>query len=175
MKQEEIRKALSRKYPQGLVMIVALDEEGRPNAMPASWYMQTSIEPPMFAVSIAPERLTYELVEERKEFVLTLPPAEQKEDVLFCGLNSGEDSDKFEETELGTTEAAEIDTPIIEGSVACFECELAGRMDTGDHRIFSGEVVAAHVGKEREEKIYNFGQYGKKGSSAFKKVIEPEE
>lgn len=105
---------------------------------------------------------------------MAFPSASQKRDILFCGTKSGRDVDKFEETNLQTAPPAEIETPIIEDSVACFECESAGGFDTGDHRIFSGEVVAAHVGRPVTEKIYNFGRYGKRGESAFKKVIEPD-
>ena len=137
--------------------------------------MTISITPQRFGVSIAPQHWTHYLISNRKEFVLTFPSVGQEEDVLVCGINSGRDMDKFEETKLETIPSSKIDTPLIKDSVACFECLLKGKLNTGDHKIFAGEVVAAHDCEGKKEKIYNYGDYGKKGSSAFKKIIEPEE
>jgi len=45
MIRSSIEEAISRKYPEAVVMIVSCDEEGRANVMPAGWFMSTSGNP----------------------------------------------------------------------------------------------------------------------------------
>jgi len=153
-------------------MVVTLDEEGVPDAMPAGWCMFTSHDPTMMAVSIGFQRYTHELLENSKEFVLAFPGKSQKEDVLYCGTKSGREVNKFEETGLETAPPSQVEVPLIEDSVACFECKKRGSLDTGDHTIFSGELVAAHVSEENNEKIYNVGNWASEGAASFKTIDE---
>ena len=54
----------STKPPMTPVLIVSQNEEGKPNIMTAEWYMRTSIEPPMFAISIGNIRHTHTLLQQ---------------------------------------------------------------------------------------------------------------
>lgn len=173
MKKVDPEQAIDKKYPEWIVMVVTADEDGTPNAMPAGWCMFTSGDPTMMATSIGFERYTHNLLENSNNFVLAYPSKNQKEDVLYCGSHSGANVEKFEETDLEPVKASVVDAPLIEGSVACFECEKKGTLDTGDHTIFAGEVVAAHV-TEGTEKIYTVEGWGEMGSDGFKTVSEGE-
>jgi len=48
---------------------------------------------------------------------------------------------------------------VLKGAVANFECRLVNQMDTGDHTIFVGEVVAAHIEEEAPGRLVNFGDF----------------
>lgn len=172
MKEVSINEAISRKYPEWITMVVSTDDNGNPNAMPVGWCMFTSHEPRMMAVSIGFERYTHNLLENGKEFVVSFPSKQQKEEVLYCGNNSGSDVDKFSETDLETTPASKVETPLIKESVACFECKKRGTLKTGDHRIFSGEIVAAHVSEESKEKIYTVENWYERGAGGFRAINE---
>lgn len=126
----------------------------------------------MMAVSVAFERYSHELMEDSREFVLALPNLEQKEAVYYCGDNSGRDVDKFEETALETIPAEEVDVPLIENSVACYECRKIGSLDTGDHTIYAGEVVAAHVSEKFTGSIYTTEGWHREGPNRFKTIEE---
>lgn len=172
MKQVETRAAIDRKYPNWIFQLVTANRGGTPNAMPASWCTFSSAEPRIMAVSVAFERYTHKLMEETEDFVLAFPNKEQKEDVYYCGRNSGKNVDKFEKTDLEPTPAAEVNPPLIEDSVACYECEKRGAIVSGDHRIFTGEVVATHVSEEYTEKIYTTKGWHEKGAEGFKTLAE---
>lgn len=170
MKEVSLSEAINRKYPEGVTMVVAIDEDGTPNAMPAGWCMFTSGEPIMLAVSIGFKRYTHKLLKNSDEFVVTYPSEIQKEDVLYCGSISGADVNKFKKTNLKIVPASKLKTPLIEDSVVCFECKKRGSVDTGDHTIFIGEIVAAHISEKYSDKIYTFGQAELKTISELKKA-----
>jgi len=164
--------AIARKHPNWIFQVVTADGDGNPNAMPASWCTFCSGEPIMMAVSVAFERYTHQLMEESDDFVLAFPNKEQKEAVFYCGRNSGKDVDKFSQTGLKAIPSTEVKAPLIEDSVACFECKKSGSLISGDHTIFVGEVVAAHVSEKYSEKIYTTEGWHEKGAEGFKTIAE---
>ena len=172
MKQVEANVAIARKHPNWIFQVVTADKEGTPNAMPASWCTFCSAKPIMMAVSVAFERYTHKLMEESEEFILAFPNKEQKEAVFYCGRSSGKNVDKFEKTNLETTPAAKVNVPLIEDSVACFECKKSGSIVSGDHTLFIGEVVATHISEEYTEKIYTTEGWHEKGAEGFKTIAE---
>ncbi len=172
MKSVEPRIAIERKHPNWIFQVVTSDKEGVPNAMPASWVTFASAEPVMMAVSIAFERYTHKVLENSDDFVLAFPSKDQKEATFYCGKNSGANEDKFKNTNLTTVKAKEVNTPLIEDSVACFECKKRGSIDSGDHTIFVGEVVATHVSEKYTEKIYTTKGWHEKGAEGFKTIKE---
>jgi flavin reductase (DIM6/NTAB) family NADH-FMN oxidoreductase RutF len=168
MKRSEIDEAISRQYPEGVVMIISTDEKGRPNAMPAGWYMFTSSDPPMLAVSISPKRYTHELIQKTQEFVAAFPSKDQARIVDLCGSYNGGEVDKFDCFSIPTEPADIVKPPLIEGSVACLECEVVSSLTTGDHTIFVGRIVAGHVSARPTERLYNLGG---EGPERFRAVV----
>ena len=134
----EFRQACAR--PQRVSWAVA-QYEGRRSICPLGWTMNTSISPPMMAISVAPGRFTHGLIDGSGEFVLAWPGEDLAEETLFCGTHSGRDVDKLAETGLAVLPADHVAAPLIEDCVANLECRVRGRLTTGDHTIFAGEVV----------------------------------
>ena len=172
MNQVDPSIAVGRRFPESVVFIVAPDGDGPPNVMPAGWSMLTSNDPLMIAVSVGLPRHTHSLLEEADDFVVAFPSAAHKADIEFCGSNSGRDVDKIDESGLEVAAAAEISTPIIVDAAACFECLPAGALRTGDHRIFVGEIVAAHVSERYDERVKNLGRSYGGGTDRFKTLSE---
>ncbi|MFW5912339.1 MAG: flavin reductase family protein [Candidatus Hadarchaeota archaeon] len=170
MKKTSLDEAIEKKYPEKVALIVTKSKEGKINVMPAGWFMFTSHEPRMIAVSVGLKRHTHKLLNQGDEFVVTFPSRQQKKDLLYCGKNSGADVDKISETDLKTVPSAKLETPLIDESVACFECLKKNSTKTGDHTIFSGEIVAAHISER--EKIYTMENWHKKGIEGFKTISE---
>ena len=157
MKRVHPSEAIKKKYPEWIVLVVTMDQQGQVDVMPAGWCMVTSGQPLMLAVSIHPNRHTHKLLREAGEFVIAFPAAGQGPAVWYCGSHSGRDVDKIANTDLETLPATEIKTPLLKGAVANFECRLVKQMDTGDHTIFVGEVVAAHIEEGAPGRLLNFG------------------
>jgi len=159
MQEVPVSEAWQRKYPEPTILATCVDEAGRPNAITLGWSMCTSFQPPMMAISIGKTRYSHELIMKTREFVLVFPSEDMAEAVMFCGTHSGRDVDKFKETGLKILPAKFVKAPLIDGAVANFECKVVGTLETGDHTIFAGEILAAYVDEEKEQRLYNLGGY----------------
>lgn len=137
--------AAERRFPEQITIAIAKDGRGKHNPITISWTMLTSIEPPMLAISVGKERHSAGALRRAREFVLSLPSAEMKHDALFHGTKSGREMDKLSECGTKTQPATKVDSVLLADAVANFECKLESEHETGDHIIFVGRVVAAHV------------------------------
>lgn len=155
----EHRDAIVRKYPEACAIAIAKDPQGKYNPIPLGYVMKTSGDPAMFAVSIGKARYSYEVFRQAEEFVLSFPSIEMKDEVIFFGYNSGADKDKIAESGAKTSPAEEIDGVLLSDAVANFECKMEGQMETGDHVIFVGRVVASHMNQDPAvRRIYILGR-----------------
>jgi flavin reductase (DIM6/NTAB) family NADH-FMN oxidoreductase RutF len=148
--------AMRRKYPEWIVLVTTVDEEGTPNVMPAGWAMVASHSPPMFAVAIGNARYTHELICAEGEFVVAFPGPGLEEAIAYTGSRSGRDVKKFEQSGLEPLEATQVRPPLLAGCVVNLECKLEGELEAGDHTVFLGRVVAAHVDESVPARLLNF-------------------
>ncbi len=146
-------------YPRQTVMI-ASSFGGKDNLMVVDWHTPVSFDPFMVAISIGKTRCSLEMVSKSREFVLCVVPHSLEKKVLSCGTTCGRDVDKFEEFELKKDKAWKVKAPLLHDAIANFECKVASEVPAGDHVVFIGEVVEAHVDKvavKDEKKLFNKG------------------
>jgi flavin reductase (DIM6/NTAB) family NADH-FMN oxidoreductase RutF len=187
MNHEKIEVSVSSSYkllhPMHTVLVSCVGKRGRPNIITLAWAMPTSINPQLVAVSIRPERHSFALIEETKEFVVNIPTMDILKATLFCGRRSGRDYDKFKETSLTPLPARKVKPPIIKECVAHLECKLHSQFTTGDHTIFVGEIVEAYADKEAFTDKYNLknarmifhlggNEFATLGSKVFKPKLQ---
>ena len=150
--------AITRKYPEQVVIAIAKDAQGKCNPITLGWSMITSGQPPMMAISIGLTRYSLEAVRRSKAFVVSFPSSGMAEDALFHGTHSGRDMDKIAKCGSKTEPAEEIDCVLFADAVANFECVLESEVITGDHALFVGRVVAAHVNDDNTvRRLYTLG------------------
>lgn len=157
--QEQVsyEEAIVRKYPEPVVIAIGRDKSGKPNPITLGWSMVTSGEPAMMAISIGKTRYTLEAVRHSKEFVISFPSEDMAEETLFYGSHSGRDMDKLKEYGAKILPVAKVDSVLLADATANFECKLVSEMETGDHVIFVGEIVASHVNKQPRGRLYTRG------------------
>ena len=143
--------------PSRVVWAVA-QWEGQRSICPLGWKMNTSIAPPMMAISVAPARFTHDLIARSGEFVFAWPGEDLAEATLFCGTNSGRDVDKFAAAKLTARPATHVRAPLIAECVLNMECRLAGTLTTGDHTIFAGEVLAVWAHEHPKKALCTIGR-----------------
>ena len=134
-------------YPR-LATIITAQAKGKDNAMAAAWHMPISLSPPIYAVSISPNRFTYQLIVDSKEFGVNFLPFEQAEKVASLGGSSGQEIDKFQRFGIDRDKPAKTTVPILKDAYATYECRLLDDREYGDHRLLVGEIVAVHWLKE---------------------------
>lgn len=148
------------KFPEQISIAIAKDAAGKYNPITLGWTMQTSIDPPMLAISIGISRYSFEVIRGAGAFVVAFPSELQQEETMFFGSHSGRDTDKIAESGVNTEQGSEIDGILLSDAVANFECTLAGELKTGDHYIFAGEVVRAHKNKKPRNRLYTMSTAG---------------
>jgi len=140
--------AIGRKTPEMLAIAIARDAKGRFNPITLGWFMRTSHQPPMLAISVGLTRHSLPAIRHAKQFVVSLPSTAMSKDALYHGSHSGRDEDKLAKSGTKTQRATKIDCALLSDAVTNFECELESETSTGDHVIFVGRVVASHMNKD---------------------------
>lgn len=133
--------------PERVVWAVA-QAEGKRSICPLGWKMNTSHNPWMMAISVAPSRFTHGLIEKAGAFVLAWPGVDLAEATYLCGTTSGRDVDKFEACGLTAVPSETVSAPLVAECAANLECRLDGSLASGDHTVFTGEVVRIHLHDE---------------------------
>lgn len=135
-------------HPMPAFLITCAGKDGQPNAIAIAWLMPVSINPPLLAFAIRPQRYSYELLQENPAFVVNAMAYEQAVDVLFCGRYTGRNVDKFAMANLTPIDAQAVNAPAIAEALAHIECEVEMECEAGDHIILVGRVVAASANEE---------------------------
>lgn len=147
-------KAILKKYPEQVVIVLAKEISGRVNPISIGMAMPTSHNPPMMAVSVGLTRYSLNVIREAGEFVIAFPSEFQWKETFLFGTTSGRDTDKLKESGVSTLPAKMIDCLLLDDAVANFECRLVSELLTGDHVIFVGEIVLAHINPLSPKRLY---------------------
>lgn len=134
-------------YPM-ITPLITSEAGGKENMMTATWTTPVSINPSLYAVSIAPSRFSHQLIEESGNFGVCFMDFQDVEKVLKAGRMSGKNSDKFEKFNLEKKKAAKISAPLIADAISALECKVSDSPTLGDHTLFVGEVIASWAQKE---------------------------
>lgn len=124
-------------YP---VSLVSCKYKGNSTITPIAWISPVCNDPPLFGISLRPERYIYNLIKNSKKFGINFPTKEILEEVDYCGTFSGKDVNKLEETDLTFFYTNKNSPPLIKECPINLECELKHATDLGSHTHFIGEL-----------------------------------
>jgi flavin reductase (DIM6/NTAB) family NADH-FMN oxidoreductase RutF len=155
MKEINRHDAFELASPYPYTLAVTMDQRDRPNIIGLSWWMFTSWNPLMIAISVGHQRFSHECLKHHNEFVLCFPSEEQAKDAWFCGRKSGRELDKFQHTAFKPVHSREVKPPMIDGVTVAYECRIVNHIDTGDHTMFIADVVAIHGEPEKARHLYS--------------------
>jgi flavin reductase (DIM6/NTAB) family NADH-FMN oxidoreductase RutF len=160
MNEVPVKEAFRLFKPESCVFVISVDKDGDPNGMVAGWNMKCSMDPPLFAVALSKKGNTHTLIEQSKEFVIAVPNKELEKTVHLFGSVHGSDVDKFKTSKVATKKARFVRSPLLAKATINFECMLEKKILSGDHVIFIGKVLAAHV-RQKKGILLNMGKKGK--------------
>ena len=79
-------------------MLVTAGDKDKNNTMTASWgAMGILFNKPVAIIYIRPQRYTFEFLEQKDEFTLSVLPESKRDALNICGKKSGRDCDKMSE------------------------------------------------------------------------------
>ena len=117
------------------------------NIITLAWSMIVSGNPPIIAISVAPQRFSHNLIKKSREFTINVPTKEIISEVYYCGSHSGSRVDKFKETNLTSLDGINVKCHRIKECVSQIECKVIDIKKYGDHTLFVGKVVTC-LGRE---------------------------
>ncbi|HDR04669.1 MAG TPA: flavin reductase family protein [Candidatus Marinimicrobia bacterium] len=130
-------------YPV-VAAVIGVEADGKKNFMTAAWHSPVSFDPPMYGVSIAPQRYTHNMIQKAGDFTVNFLPYSELEKIHGCGRLSGADTDKIAYFGLHPVSGHIINSPYLEEAYAAFECAVYSATPGGDHTWFMGEIKAIH-------------------------------
>ena len=128
-------------YPIPVVMVSCGTME-KSNIITVAWTGIVNTDPAMVYISVRPSRYSYNIIKERREFVINLTNEKLVKATDWCGVKSGEKVDKFKEMNLHKQEAKFVSCPLIKESPVSVECKVKEIKKLGSHDMFIAEVLS---------------------------------
>ena len=138
-------------YPLPAVMVSCQRNNEKPNIITVAWAGTICTNPAMVSISLLPERYSYDIIKETKEFVINLVTKELVYATDYCGVKSGRDVDKFKEMQLTPLEMEQVNAPGIAESPVNIQCKVEQILELGSHHMFIAKVAGVTV----DEKYIN--------------------
>jgi len=137
-KLDVIGQVLGR-VPSGL-FIVTVRHAAQETGMLASWVMQAGFEPPMLTLVVKKERYLNDWLSAGAPFNVHILAQGQKSLLSHFGKGFEPGDDAFQGLEIARCPRG---VPVLNSVIGHLECEPAGHVDSGDHRVHLGRIVGA--------------------------------
>ena len=128
-------------YPIPAVMVSCGDMK-KSNIITVAWTGILNTNPARVYISVRPERYSYNIIKESREFVINLTTEELAFATDWCGVRSGAKFDKFKEMKLTKEKANFVKCPMIKESPVSIECKVIETVEQGSHTMFIAEVLS---------------------------------
>jgi flavin reductase (DIM6/NTAB) family NADH-FMN oxidoreductase RutF len=138
------------------VAIIGAEADGRRSCATGT-AMYVSFAPPRVAIAQHPGSRTTALIEASGRFSVSLLRDAQLAAAVDAGSGARSD-DKFGELGIGTV-TRDGTAPAVAGSAAILWCEVVSVTETGDHRLFIGNVTAYQVGNATDPLLRHRRRY----------------
>jgi len=131
---ERFKDAMSR-FATG-VTVVAGSEDGHPVGFTCQAFVSLSVDPPFVAVAPARTSTSWPRIARAGRFCVNVLADHQEK---LCRTFAVSGGDKFEGVDWRP--APVTGSPVIDGSIAWVDCEVALVHDAGDHELIIGQVL----------------------------------
>ena len=135
--------------PAAMVSCGTMEES---NIITVAWTGVINTNPAMVYISVRPERYSYDIIKNSKEFVINLTNEELAYATDWCGVKSGKDFDKFKEMHLTKQRGNFVKCPMIEEAPVSIECKVKEIQKLGSHHMFVADVLAINADEKYFDK-----------------------
>lgn len=133
-----LRHALGR-FVTGVTVVTALDDDGELVGLTANSFTSVSLDPPLVLVCLGLGSRSYEHCVRRGRFATNVLAGDQEAVARGFAVRGGA------RTGLCAWRLSERGYPVLETSLARFECALVNDIRAGDHAILIGMVEAFEI------------------------------
>ncbi len=138
-------------FATGVVILTALDAEGRPAGMTANSFTSASLAPPLVSINVDHAAEMHEVMRQARRWALNiLEGAQEPLSRRFAGNTAA----RFD----GVGYTADAGGYVhLDGVLAVIHCEAEHRFEAGDHSVFIGRVTGGTVHSGRPLLYYRGG------------------
>jgi flavin reductase (DIM6/NTAB) family NADH-FMN oxidoreductase RutF len=139
--------------PRPIALVTTVDENGRINAAPFSFFNCLSADPPILAIGVENNadmsfKDTGHNIRMTEVFTVNIVSFAIAEAMHVCGAKYPRGVDELKEAGLTAAAGAKVASPYIVEAPAAFECRRHVTLELGKSRqIILGEIVYAHYGE----------------------------
>jgi len=158
MTDESSADAALGRIPSGIFILTVLSD-GQATGMLASWVMQAGFEPPSVTVAVKHGRYIADWLSGGSPFVLNLVGEGGNYLIKHFGKGFEPGAPAFGGLE---TQPCSRGVPILQAAIGHLECNPVGHVDSGDHRIFLGEVVGGRFSDPERKPMVHLRKSGQR-------------
>ncbi|HEY4664347.1 MAG TPA: flavin reductase family protein [Comamonas sp.] len=149
--ERDFRNALGQ-FATGVTVVTTVDVQGRPVGMTVSSFNSVSLEPALVLWSIARTSGCYPAFEQAPYYAIHVLASHHR-DLAYQFAQRG--IDRFANVHW---QANTHGVPLLEDTLATFECRARSQYAEGDHLIMVGEVLACRHAAHAGPLLYHGGQ-----------------
>lgn len=129
----DLRHAFGR-FPTGIAVVTMLNGEGAPYGATINSFVSVSMEPPMISWNVVRGSLAHATVSQTQRFVINVLAKDQRD---LAQQMTGPVAERFTDIRYSSSESG---LPVIDGTLATFECRVHSMVAAGDHDIVLGAI-----------------------------------
>lgn len=126
-------------------VLVTCGTEEKANVLTVGWCGVISTRPPRVYVSVRPERFSYGIIKESREFVINLTPSSLFRAADYCGTLTGRRVDKLREVGFSLIPSEKVAPPAIAECPLSLECRVFDVIPSGSHDVFLADVLSVSL------------------------------
>ena len=134
-------------FSTGITIVTTVDDNKNPIGMTVNSFASVSLNPQLVLWSIDKKQPSYDIFLNANGYAVNILSKSQKD---LCFNFSSPNENKFDNVDWNYSKNGH---PIINESLAWFDCIKWNYYDGGDHQILVGEVISHHH-KENEPLLY---------------------
>lgn len=138
-------------FATGVVVLTAVDPEGKPAGMTANSFTSASLDPPLVSLNVDHQADMHRAMHRARVFAINVLGSGQE---ALSRHFAGNLPAKFDGVGYRTEDPGFV---FLDGALATILCEMHSRFEAGDHTVFLGRVVGGQVAAGRPLLYYRGG------------------
>ena len=115
------------------------------NIITIAWIGIVGSNPPAIGISLHKNRYSLSLIKQTQEFTVNIPRQSDYEKVDYCGMVSGKNTNKFNDTGFTRMDGCKVKIPIIKECPFNIECRVLQEVDLLDYMLVIGEILEVSI------------------------------